>query len=570
MRALLLLLLAVPWAQASPILVAVVPDLPGSATGDEGFAVGSTQATDLTGWTVGDGESTWAFPQGTRLQPDVPLWIVGNATAWAAHDGPVALEATGALRLGNDRDQLELRRPDGSVADALDYGDGAELDPPASPGLVLIRQPQAPGWLDTEAASDWRTPRMHRIGESDLDRPAFEVARLTLYASPDSSFDVLTGLIAGASQRLHIHVYELRSPALVDALVASKQRHPGLDLQVLVDGNPVGMTSDERHATADALRRLQQVGGRVVLAGNGRYDDHHLKVLIADDAVAVQSENWVPSGVPEDPSWGNRGWGVVVHDGVAADWFAGWMQADRDAWDATAFELASFDPAFVAPARIAPRTSSYDPVPAREVTGSFRVLPVVAPDHTQEPQREPVSALAAAARQRLEVQQLDLSLSGRNALGWTGADPLTAAIATAASQGAEVRVQAAAPFAADDDGNTEAIAWLDERGVAARVFDRPGLGTLHNKGLVADGVVVVGSMNGNLHSRAQNREVALIIEGPAVADYYAALAEDDWSSRDPPRDWSVPGRDLKGLPGAPWPMLLAILAVGCILARRWS
>lgn len=572
MRALLLVLLALPGAAADPLLVAVVPDLPGSASADDAFAVASQGAADLSGWRVTDGESTWTFPNGTTLSPGIALWVVGNATAWSTHDGTSPFLAAGstALRLANDGDQLTLLDPSGGEVDRVEYGDDAEFDPPASPGLVLQRLPAAGGWQDTDSGDDWRTPRLHRIGETGLGPTQFEAERLTLYASPDSSFGVLTALVAGARERLHLHVYEFRSADLADSLVAAKRASPGLDLQVLVDGNPVGMTADERHATADALRRIQAAGGGVVLAGNGRYDDHHLKVLVADDAVAVQSENWVPSGVPKDPSWGNRGWGAVVHDADTADWFAAWMRGDREAWDAPEFDLASFDPSFAPPPRVAPRTGRYEPVPALDLSGSFRVLPVVAPDHTQWPATEPVSVLAASARQRLLVQQLDLSLAGRNSLGWAGDDPLVAAIATSARGGATVQVQAAAPFAADDTGNAEALDWLAERGAATRDFDREGLATLHNKGLVADDVVVVGSMNGNLHSRAQNREVALLLEGPGVADYYAALAEADWRAASPARDWDVPGQDLRGLPGAPWPILLGTLLVGCLLARRWS
>ena len=67
-----------------------------------------------------------------------------------------------------------------------------------------------------------------------------------------------------------------------------------------------------------------------------------------------------------------------------------------------------------------------------------------------------------------------------------------------------------APFSAGDTGNADSLAWLAARGVDGSRFDRAGL-VLHNKGLVADGTVVVGSLNGNLHSRAQNREVELVI-----------------------------------------------------------
>jgi cardiolipin synthase A/B len=571
MRAFLLAFLLVPGAAAAPLLVAVVPDLPGSAVGDEGFAVGSTEAFDLTGWSVTDGEGTWSFPAGTRLAAGVPLWVVGNVAAWQAHDGPSPWLDAGpsSLRLANAGDDLALLDPTGRTVDSFVWGDGQAFDPPQSPGLVLQRRTTTSGWLDTESPVDWRTPRTHRIGESRLDRPTFQADRLTLYASPDSSHAVLTTLIAGARDRLHLHVYELRSMDLVDALVAAKDAHPSLDLQVLVDGNPVGMTLAERHGSADALRRIQAVGGRAVLAGNGRYDDHHLKVLVADDAVAVQSENWVPSGVPADRSWGNRGWGVVVHHAEAADWFAAWMQADRDAWDAAEFDLASFDPTFTPPLRASARSGPYGPaVTPRMVPGPIAVTPIVSPDHTFDPASDPVAAVAAAARHRLLVQQMDLSLRARNTLGWASSDPLTDAVVAATLAGTDVRVLAAAPFAADDTGNADALAWLRDRGVEGRVLDREGLSTLHNKGLVADGVVVVGSMNGNHHSRSENREVVLLVESSVAADYFTALFEADWGAPRPPRDWSVPGQDLRGLPVAPWPTLLALAAV--VWIRRWS
>ena len=132
-----------------------------------------------------------------------------------------------------------------------------------------------------------------------------------------------------------------------------------------------------------------------------------------------------------------------------------------------------------------------------------------------------------------------------------------------------MRVLASAPFSSDDTDNADALAWLRERGVEGALFDRAGL-VLHNKGLVADDAVVVGSLNGNLHSRAQNREVVLILESPEAARYFGALFDDDWEGAGAPRDWSVPGQDIKGLPLAPWPILLALLGVVATWRRRWS
>jgi phosphatidylserine/phosphatidylglycerophosphate/cardiolipin synthase-like enzyme len=551
--ALPLLLLAVPLAGADPMLVAVVPDLPGSEAGGEAFAVGSDTAADLSGWTVTDGDRAFTFPAGTAATPGQPVWVAMNQAEWARHGGPPAL--LGDLRLGNDGDTLRLLDPAGAEADAVSWES-------ASPGLVLQRD-RDPLWVDTDRPQDWATPRTHKVGETALPQPTFTVQAITAYASPDSSFAVLDGLARGARERLHLHVYELRSMELVDALVAAKAASPGLDLQVLVDEAPVGMTASERHLTADALRRVQAAGGQAWLAQPGRYDDWHLKVLVADGVVALQSENWVASGVPVDPSTGNRGWGVALQSREAADWFAGWMAADRAAWDVAPFELAAFDPQFEPPGRAAARVGDYGPlVPARRLDGPFEVVPLVAPDHTADPRRDPVARLVAAAQRRVDAQQLDLAVEARNQVGWAGPDPLAAAFAEAAGRGVAVRVQAAAPFAATDAGNGPELAWLAARGVATQVLDRPGLGTLHNKGIVVDDAVVLGSMNGNHHSRSENREAGVVLRGPGVADYYAALFEADWAG-ETERDWSVVGQDLRGLP-AQGPIVI----LGLLLASR--
>ena len=136
---------------------------------------------------------------------------------------------------------------------------------------------------------------------------------------------------------------------------------------------------------------------------------------------------------------------------------------------------------------------------------------------------------------------------------------------------ADVRVLAAPAFSATESetetSNPLVVARFTEVGVAARILERPGINTLHNKGIVADDAVVVGSMNGNHHSRSQNREVALIIEGTAVADYYATLFLSDWNPSPPPRDASVVQDDLASVPAAPWPTLFALLLVVVALRR---
>jgi cardiolipin synthase A/B len=554
-----------PLAAAQPLLVGLVPDVPGTNAGGDAIAVSTQASIDLAGHVLADGEGAWAFPA-RQLEPGEVLWVVGNATAWQEHGGPAPwIVMDPPLRLGDGGDEVFLLDPAGSPLDAVAYGtrDGSGVLPAAVPARMFVRDRAGEAWTDTDRSLDWVTPRMHRLGESALDRPTFQADAVTMYSSPDSSFQTLAGLVGSARDRLHLHVYELRSAELADLLVVAKAGKPALDLQVLVDADPVGADDRDRHATADALRRIQGVGGVAVLAGNGRYDDHHLKVLVADDAVAVQSENWVPSGVPADPSWGNRGWGAVVHDAEAADWFAHWMADDRAAWDARPFVLADFDPTFEAPARRAPRTGEYGPTVAPlRIAGPINVTPLVSPDHTEDPRTDPVAALLDGAGERIVAQHLDLASVARNSLGWSSDDPWLAALLAAPDRGVEVRVQAAAPFASTDAGNQPEIDLLLAGGAEAGVLDRPGLGTLHNKAFVVDGVVVVlGSTNGNHHSRSANREVALVIDSPEAAAWADGLFASDWDPPSAGRDWGVPGDDLHALPPAPWPTLLALLGV---------
>ena len=533
------------------MLVAVVGDVPG-AEPDGAIAIRSRTAWDLTGHGLSDGEDTWWFPDGAWLAPDETAWIVGDAAAWSAHDMP-ASRWTSDLWLADAGDDVALLGPAG-VLDAFAYGDG---DHPGIEGAVsytseaLVYRRAGP---DTDHADDWRTPRTHRLGESDLDRPTWNVPSVTAYASPDSSHGVLTGLLGGATERLHLHVYELNSPTLIDGLVAAAQR--GVDVQVLIEDRPVGLSSDEDRERRAGLGRIEEAGGEAWFAGSARYRHHHLKVLVADDAVAVQSENWVPTGVPEDPSWGNRGWGVVLHSVEAADWFAAWMADDRAAWDTEPFRDHGD-----APPRFPARAGAYRHVAAQTFEGPFSVSPFVSPDHTADPDEDPILALIHGAGASVRAQQLDLRIEATNPLGWHAPDGLTAGLAAAAGRGVDVSVLAAAPFRSDDDGNRPVLEWLDARGVDARELDRPGLVAMHNKALVVDDRwVALGSMNGNHHSRSNNREAGVVLDAPPVAAYFAALHDADVTGA-AGRDWSVPLDDLQAIPATPVPILIGVMAV---------
>ncbi len=559
-----------------PLLVGVVPDLPGAGPGDEGVAIGvpvGGPPVDLAGFWLGDGETAWPLPSHT-LDAGESAWFVGNRTAWATHGGPTPSAAwpPAQLQLANGGDEVYLLDGAGEVVDAIGWGSSdAAVVGLASPGAMLLRRTGPGGWIDTDGRSDWVGPRVHRVGESKLDEITASVQRLSFYASPDNIHSTLESLISNARQRLHFHVYSIRDLEFVDALAKAKALTPSLDLAVHVASNAVG-TADDRQAAGAALQHITDAGGTVTMAGGGRYAYHHLKVLIADDSVAIQSENAVPEAFSVDGTWGNRGWGVVLHDAAAlAQWFSEWMEEDRRAWDARPFERNHFDPLARSTYRLPAARGTHTPIPAATAEGPFRVTPVVSPDHTAEAASNPILERIGHATTRVWTQQLQLGLREANSLGWQAPDAFIEALVDAARRGVDVRIQVPAPDALPGKATGEAVAEIRRRAAAEGLplavgyLDRPGLGLLHNKGLIVDDALVVGSTNGNFHSRAANREVAVIVEGSGATAYHERLFLQDWVNAHP-RNWGSINEDLAALPQAALGPLVA--AVLFLLPRR--
>lgn len=534
-----LVLLLIPSVVAQPLLVGVAPDVPDG----EAIAVASDMPWDMTGWRLTDGEEDWQFPDGFVLEG--PQWFVAG-NGWQERGGPVGDRVAWGIRLGNDGDDVRLIDPTGAVVDEVLYGDkttDAWGKLTASRFQVLWRQ-----GVDTDTAADWIGPRPHKLGQSDWPAMHSSADAVTAYVAPDAIHGVLQELIEEAQERLHLHVYTLTSPSLTDALAHAAAR--GVDVQVLITDRPVGQDAWDRHRVAWAASTIQEAGGSVWVAGDDRYRFHHLKVLVADDDVAVQSENWVPTGVPVDPSFGNRGWGVVLH-GVGDD-IVPLLAADRHAWDTQPFDLAAFDPSYEPPLQQGiPRgthRAMFQPV---TVPGPIEVQWVIGPEHTAQPGDDPVHALIDGASQRLWVQMLDVTTWEGSDHGWFAPDRWHASYGEAGDRGVHVRVLAAAPFRADDTGNAEALAALPPTVARCQAIEGP---VVHNKGIVADDAVLVGSMNGNHHSRSMNRELGVIVHSSEVADAFARVHAHDWeactSDRDIPAP--VPTLLLLGLVFASW------------------
>ena len=551
----------------------------------------------LQGWRVSDGSRTATLPD-LWLASGRFLWCAREARAfasqfghmpaceWGADSDPETPNATGgALRLANQGGNVYLYRPDGSLADAVIYGEAAAgmgwQGPAVAPytasgfgheGQVLYRKldSAARPLPDSDCALDWASDASDRLGGQrvrypgwDLEEfwPAYtvtETATLTVAVAPDSALDVVVGQIGKAQESIAVEAYTLESVPIALALAARAQA--GIAVTILLEGAPGGGIRDQQRW---ATQRIVEAGGRVYYMVNDRNGAHdryryqHAKLMVFDGRVAlVSSENFTEEAMPSDDksngTAGRRG-ALLLTDapGVVARLQA-LLAVDLDAvHHADIFAWEAGDPSYGAP------PPEYTPPPPLDQTlypWRFPVPLVVRERLVFEVVQSPETSLRvdagllplvgrAAAGDTVLVQQLYEQLEWGDAANAPEANlnPRLEAYLAAARRGARVRLILDSLFAdpRDGRGNYATAAYVNqiarEEGLdlSARLGNPTWLG-IHNKMVLVEtggrGWVHVGSLNGSEGSARANRELALQVQSDAAHDYLASVFWSDWDA----------------------------------------
>ncbi|MEF8806743.1 phospholipase D-like domain-containing protein [Natronomonas sp.] len=456
------------------------------ASGDPGefVAVRFSEPTNTTGWTLTDGKTAARLPNRTV---DGTVAFAMAPSAAATHTDHPTASLDGRLLLADGGDRLELRAGNRTV-DSARYRTAPD---------ARIR--------DFEAAR-WRP-----VGATGFEAVETDGGTATAFVLPDGD-DVTAETLASAEERLLLAGYTFTSERATDAIIDAHEN--GVEVRVLLDGSPVGgMTTRQRRQ----LDRLVDAGVsvRLLSGSHTRYDHHHAKYAVVDDRALVLSENFKPGGTG---GMSSRGWGVVLDDGETAAALADVHTTDwrwRAATPWTEYRAGrDFEAADPALGEFETRHS-----PEELRVESTTVL--VAPDNAADGMVERIDD----ADDRVLVQQM--RIDGRD-------ERLLRAVLRAADRGVTVRIHLSGAWYVEDD-NAALAAWLDRRAEAedwdlqARVDEADGYEKVHNKGLVVDDTVLVGSLNWGPTARTENREVVLALEGGAVATYYADVFRDDWS-----------------------------------------
>lgn len=575
---------------AHPLIVEVYPSGYAAGGADQFIRLHNPahDPVDLGGWSLGGLKQRALFPPGVRIAPGHSLYaarstngfarVMGFApdAVWGAEEGvgPHRMMGAAELLLARAEGLLVLRGPSGLPVDQVAWGDpsgrqalgwrGGGVPAPLA-GEVLHRARAEASWTgsapgdylpDSDSAADWRqgadwvSRRVLRPGQTLLPYPTFPAESVTAYTSPDTSYQVLSSLLAEAREQIDINIYSFTNPLVAERLVEAGQR--GVRVRLLIEAAHLGSLDDQVRLIA---QMVQGAGGQVRWILNqpgagiyGRYVFNHAKYGVVDGrAVFVQSENLGKTGTPSDPSAGNRGWGVVVREPRLARYMtqvfeADWYPGHGDIFPYQEEGGSPFGPPSpgAIPDLTVPTGSYPHPFPALTVDGPIPVTPVLAPDHALL-ESKGITGLIRGAQRSILVEQLYIHAYWGPKSGSPERTPnlfLTELIA-AAWRGVRVRILLADsyvdPSAPRDNAWTAAylnrLASQEGLDLQARLMrsEVARVEKLHNKGLVVDGErVLISSINWSYNSPANNREVGLILEHRALADFYSDVFAYDW------------------------------------------
>jgi cardiolipin synthase len=532
---------------------------------------------NITGWRLCDGQYSYSgtliFQENSFIPPKGHIYISNNASIFYQIMGFYPqFEYGNSLAsipemikreepsFANDRDEALLLDSFGNLIDIVVYGDSEYkgsgwngspiLD--AGKGEILKRNFDKGNsiYADTNSSQDWKHIRHYKLGQSDFEYQNFTYQRnMTLFASPDSSYEVIIKEIEGAKNTIYISLYQFTIWKIAEKII--EKLDEGVEVKVLMEGWPVeGLLEEQKYILQKIVENKGEVRFLVTNSTiSSRYKYIHAKYAVIDDlSVIISSENWKYTGIPINNTFGNRGWGVVLRDEEIAEYFVDVFLAD---WSGVSYDIISFTPDHVNYGNASSdfelddwvETGYYKPVfSSKNLVGEYKVSPVISPD-TSLLDSEAILGMINSAEESIYIEQLEINLN------WNYEDLeyenlyLKAAIEAAEKRHVNVKILLSSIYAFPDDpklDNYDTFVYINDYAsnhniseyLEARLidYDRLGLSKLHNKGMIVDCYkTLISSINWNRNSVTQNREVGVIIESQEVAEYYTEIFLWDWN-----------------------------------------
>ena len=515
---------------------------------------------DISGWYITDQphkkkdeQTKIIFPSNTTIMAKTCLVVTKNVSGFyretgkqpdfeyaaEANDQIPQMETQKTLRLSNTGDAVALKDGYNHTIDMVVYGEtddnfsawkGAPI-PRSGMGVILKRNFNDDTPVDTNTSNDWKHPRRYGVGQSDFPRVALScTGEITTFVSPDCSFKAITDELRKATQSIYFNIYEFTNPFLCDELIAALRRN--VSVTIFAEGSPVGGI-DERETFI--LNRIKNHGGKIRFIVNDRGNDvyarytfDHGKYLVIDNTtVIVESCNWAKTGIPIDPTFGNREWGIMVRNSTVAHYFLKVFFDDfnPERCDSYAFEDMGFSisPDFYPDETVL--TGSYEPqVEATTFCGNFTTTPVFSPDTSERT----ICNLIESANESIYIEQLYIYKDWEEKI-----NPFVERLVNKSLQDVDVKIilNYNPAYEETNEKCNETKHYLEEHEIMVKfVYTNWSIFTnIHNKGMIVDNKsVLIASINWNENSVTRNREAGIIIENQDVAEYYTEIFFYDW------------------------------------------
>ena len=478
---------------------------------------------DLRAVYVTDGEGKVTFSEPIILADEESATILScQPEPWMCIDsyilfGDRGVRADSKFKLADAGDDIYLYRGE-RVVDAFAWGT-AYGDSWPYPGHGLEKIPKKTVAFRNHAYHrDDREDNLWRVytpGQSLMHfKRSYGDSIVTPFSFPESDGSEIVYALQNAEYEVCISIYTISHPAVFSVLnhLLSK----GVKVKILIEGSPVGGIPNEE---IQYLAAIQKAGAdiHIIKSNDGykRYQYVHSKYAIIDERTTViTSENWSESSFSS-----NRGWGCIVENEECARYLKFFFDTD---FDIGMEDVSGFRETY--PTAIAKRIDDFVPVAGGFGSYTATVSPIIAPDYS----RKCLLRLLENAQERIYSQQLYVEY------GWTagGDNPLTIMM-EAGSRGVDSRLLVDVTF--DDpldsdyrDGYGLYTYYEDDPYLKVKYEDSRSFDLAHNKGVVCDGTVVIGSMNWTDNSIDWNREVSIAIESKEVSDVFADIFLDDW------------------------------------------
>jgi len=499
------------------------------------------------------------FPNNTLLISKNTIYIAQNASAFKKETGSVPnfeydvdssnmslqMISDKKLRLSNTGGAVALKDQYNHTLDILVYGEtkynfSLWKGPPinkSGEGVILKRNINKMGvFIDTNSSVDWGHPRIYGIGQSDFPYLHLPVnGIIKTFVSPDCSYKTILAELQNASESIYFNIYEFTNPFLCDELIAALKRN--VSVNIFLEGSPVGGI-DQREKYILTVLKYNGANIRFIINDQennvyARYIFDHGKYLIIDNkTVIVESCNWAKTGVPIDPTFGNREWGILVKNEIIADYF---LKVFLDDWNPERCDSYSFDDVdlSVPSGFFVDKTiykGYYEPeFDSKTYYGNFTATPIFSPDTSQIA----ICDLIESANTAIYIEQLYIYKDWKNNLS-----PLIKRLINKSNQGIKVKVILNYnPFyEATNEKCNQTKQLLEEHGIEVKFLytNWSYFVNVHNKGMIVDNKsVLISSINWNENSLTRNREAGIIIENEEIASYYAEVFFYDWALSQP-------------------------------------